>query len=52
MTPALKKCPGINHQKRIPNRATFQEASFKRQIVLTRHKILKAHGKILHINNY
>ena len=46
MTPALKKCPGVNHQKRIPNRTKFQEASFKRYTVLTRYKVVKAHGKV------
>ena len=38
-----------NHCKRIPNRAKFEEATFKMQIVFTRCKIIKAHGKILHI---
>lgn len=52
VTPALKRCPRANHRERTPNMAKFQEASFKRQIVLTRCKIIKAHGRILHINDY
>ena len=52
VTPALKRCPRVNHRETTPNMAKFQEASFKRQIVLTRCKIIKAHGRILHINDY
>ena len=35
MTSALQKNPGVEYPPKIQKRATFQEESFKRYIVLT-----------------
>ena len=57
MTPAFKKCPGVNHQEKIPNRVNFQEARMKRSLFsqdvrVIIKTIIKAQGKIVHISNY
>ena len=57
MIPAFKKCPGVNHQEKIPNRVNFQEARMKRSLFSQDVRviikiIIKAQGKIVHISNY